>query len=91
MSEDQLLDMLWNECSALNVVGAFAVHQSLQRPNAGSADVAALYAGQRRRTNAPIDYAHIVEAMVSMMEAELPEKPAARPAVLPGSSEPPSP
>src|SRR5262249_29168464 len=74
MSEDQLLDELWQECKALKIAATIALHY-LSAPDFPSVtQVAAAYGGQRRRTAAPIDYASIVEAMVSMMQSQLPDK-----------------
>jgi hypothetical protein len=102
LSDDQLLDRLWEECGALKIAATVVVHQSVRLSQlseshfATTADIAASYAGQRRRSAAPIDYANIVEAMVSMMETQLPDKPAAAPPAAPASpvpspTEPPAP
>jgi hypothetical protein len=97
MSDDQLLDKLWQECDALKIVATIVVYQSdrLRQPSNGGfvadADVAAAYAGQRRRTAAPIDYASIVETMVQMMETKPPEKRPLPPPELPAPPAAPTP
>jgi hypothetical protein len=87
MADEQLLDVLWQECNALRIVTTFALHQ-IDRRQLSDADVAATYAGQRRRSAAPIDYASIVVAMVSMMEQVLPDKGALPPAPIGGDPRP---
>jgi len=97
MSDDQLLDKLWQECDALKIVATIVVYQSgrlSQASNGGfvaDADVAAAYAGQRRRTAAPIDYASIVETMVQMMETKPPEKRTSAPPEPPAPPSAPTP
>jgi hypothetical protein len=83
MSDDQLLDRLWQECEALKMVATVLLHglaapQDPACKDDGCPDpeqiVIEAYAGQRpRRRNAPIDYVGIVQAMTRMMEASLPE------------------
>ena len=83
MSDDQLLDKLWQECEALKMVATVVLHELAvpREPvcnDSGCVDpeqiVIEAYAGQRpRRKNAPIDYVGIVQAMARMMEAQLPE------------------
>jgi len=86
-SDDELLGMLWQECSALKTVTVFVL-QELNRPDKDNVaddvtDAAMAYVGQRRRTSALIDYAPIVSAMVSMMEMPAPSAPAPAPAPAP--------
>lgn len=74
LSDDKLLELLFQECKALGIAATFA----LDRIDRGEADtdIAAAYAGQRRRSAAPIDYAGIVQTMVEMMGQSLPAPPA---------------
>ena len=69
MSDNQLLDTLWQECNALRIVATFALHEVI-RSDKTDEEVAATYAGQRRRTRAPIDYGGIVSTMVYMLAIE---------------------
>ena len=94
LSDDKLLDRLWQECDALKIATTIVVHHSMRLSKLSEshfalvADLAASYAGQRRRSAAPIDYASIVETMASMMANQLPDKPAAEPPTLPAPSAP---
>lgn len=95
LSDDKLLDKLWQECDALKIAATVVVHYFLRLSRLSEshfvtiADVAASYAGQRRRSAAPIDYASIVDTMVSMMGNQLPDKPDTAPPALPIPTAPP--
>ncbi|MFO1082001.1 MAG: hypothetical protein U1E23_15395 [Reyranellaceae bacterium] len=71
-SDAELLETLGRECEALRAVATFAVHQA-DGGKRSDAAVAAAYAGQRRRSSAPIDYAGIVVEMIGMMGVQAPE------------------
>lgn len=86
--DNQLLDLLERECDALKVATVFVLDQSVRLNNRNVEDVAAAYAGQRRRSTAPIDYAGIVEAMVRSMKREVPSAPPDLPSVAPKGNEP---
>jgi hypothetical protein len=95
LSDDKLLEKLWHECDALKIAATVVVHHSLRLSTLSQShfvtigDVAASYAGQRRRSAAPIDYASIVDTMVSMMANQLPDKPETTPPTLPPPTAPP--
>jgi hypothetical protein len=71
LPDQELLALLGKECEALKIVATFALHRIVQDDGTDE-DIAAAYAGQRRRSSAPIDYAAIVAKMVSMMRQPLP-------------------
>ena len=74
LSDDQLLAKLLEECGALRIVSTIALHHWARSPNDSETMVAAAYAGQRRRSKAPIDYGGIVSAMAWMMAGKLPSE-----------------
>lgn len=78
LPDEDLLALLGKECEALKIVATFALHR-IVKDDGTDEDIAAAYAGQRRRSSAPIDYAAIVGKMVTMMRQPLPvdESPAA--------------
>jgi hypothetical protein len=90
LSDDQLLKLLFHECKALGIAATFALDRIVLDDASSDADIAAAYGGQRRRSAAPIDYARIVESMVTMMSAPLPE-PSPPPTVEPQPVPPPPP
>lgn len=73
LPDDKLLELLFHECKALGIAATFALDRIVRDDTRSDADIAAAYAGQRRRSAAPIDYAGIVESMVAMMRTPAPE------------------
>lgn len=92
LSDEELLKLLFHECKALGIAATFALDRIVLDETKSDADIAAAYGGQRRRSAAPIDYARIVESMVIMMKAPIPE-PSQQPTVEPQPvpSPPPTP